>query len=92
MVKVKAEKTTTHTLRLPVRLFSALEDLASRDNRSVNGFVNLILEDYVKLHSETIPVNEEELQTLVQKVVRRILAERSPAARTPDRDRGDRKG
>jgi hypothetical protein len=92
MKKTKAEKTTTHTLRLPVRLFSVLEELASRDNRSVNGFVNLVLEDYVKSTPQNLPVNEQELQSLVTKVVRRILAERSSAAPTSDRDIGDGKG
>jgi predicted DNA-binding ribbon-helix-helix protein len=71
------EATTTRTIRLPVRLFQRLEEMATADNRSLNNLVNLILEDYVRTNPETPPVEEQELRTLVERAVRKILADRN---------------
>ena len=77
--KIEGER-TTFTLRLPVTLLARLEEMASRQGRSINSLCNLVLEEHVQINPNALPVNEGELRVLVEKMMHRFLAERNPDA------------
>jgi len=48
LMKKKDEPMKSFKIRLPAKLLSDLEELATRDNRSIANFVRTLLEGFVK--------------------------------------------
>lgn len=42
------EKTIPTTIRIPESLKNSLEEIAKKDNRSLNNLINIILQSYLK--------------------------------------------
>ena len=54
-MKKKDEPMKSFKIRLPATLLSDLEELATRDNRSIANFVRTLLEGFVKAMRAKVP-------------------------------------